>query len=172
MKNIKKIVSVLCAIVFGVNMAFSASAEDVIKDETNSSSFYDNSDEYIEFVNPDSRIASNGDFEFEIKYSVTSDKFKFSDTKTRITVSAYIYDEKTKKISYNNEDIVVLTISSGLTYSKKYEFYADGEDYTFDLVDLDTSKKYVLEVSNAEVSTDVFQYIKGKGNLTNYEAIK
>ncbi len=144
MKNFKKFVSVLCAIVFGVNMAFSASAEDVIKDETNYSSFYDSSDEYIEFANPDSRIASNGDFEFEIKYSVTSDKFKFSKTKTKITVSAYIYDANTGLRSYNTEDIVVLTISSGF-FSKDFEFYADGEDYTFDLVDLDTSKKYTLE---------------------------
>lgn len=47
------------------------SANNVIIDEN----------EYFNFTNSNSRIDSNGDFEFSIRYSVKSDKFKFSSSK-------------------------------------------------------------------------------------------
>lgn len=121
-------------------------------------------DGYIIFSDPDSRISSNGDFSFEIRWSVDSNSFKFNSNKSTLTVSAHIEDFYTGEISYN-EHLCTLYIENGLS-RKAYDFYADGEDYTFDLANLKVDTNSKISISNRDY-LDSTKRVVGSGNLTN-----
>ena len=121
-------------------------------------------DGYIKFSNPDSRIASNGDFSFEIRWSVESDSFKFTSNKSTLTVSAHIEDFYTGAISYK-EHLCTLYIENGLS-RKAYDFYADGEEYTFDLANLKVGTNSKISISSVDY-LDSTKRVVGSGNLAN-----
>lgn len=121
-------------------------------------------DEYFSFADPNSRIDSNGDFSFEIRWSVDSDSFRFTSTKSTLTVSAHIEDYITHDVTYS-EHLCRLYLESGFS-RKSFDFYADGTEYTFSLADLKTDKDYSISISNIN-SLDSRHRVVGSGNLTN-----
>ena len=120
----------------------------------NSVNLMDNQNEYFEFANPDSRISSNGDFTFEIFHSVTSDTFKFSKTKATITVSAVLKDYIDGSISDGSNHKCTLKLYKGGILANSFDFYADGETYTFDVVGLDVTKNYSISVHNTSYTSN------------------
>lgn len=171
-KTTKKFISSIMATImaistisaFTVTSYATASSNDVSVDNV-----IIDENEYLKFANPNSRIDNNGDFEFSIRYSVKSDKFKFSSSKSRITVSAQIEDYIDHTVSDGSEHLCKLTIESGF-YSESFNFYADGDTYTFDLVDLDTDKNYTLTITNVDGLSSQRDYVTGTGHITNFSA--
>lgn len=156
-KLFKRILAVCVSAVMAVSVAaVSVSAEETLPVD---------SEEYFSFVNPDSRIDSNGDFTFEVRWGVDSpDTFKFNSNKSTITVSAHIEDYITHEVSYDSH-LCTLYLDTGFSRTP-FDFYADGSEYTFSLVELSTVKNYSISISNME-ELDSRHRVVGSGNISN-----
>lgn len=156
-KFVKKILAVCVSAAIAMSMAaISAVAEGHYSIGTDT-------EEYFSFANSDSRIDSNGDFTFEIRWSVDSESFRFKSTKSTLTVSAHIEDYITHDKTYS-EHLCRIYLESGFS-RKSFDFYADGTEYTFSLADLKTDKDYSISISNID-SLDSRHRVVGSGNLT------
>ncbi|MGN1303639.1 MAG: hypothetical protein ACI4YB_01260 [Oscillospiraceae bacterium] len=163
-KIIKKVISTTMATIMAISV-MSASAITGYANENSSGITIDNdANEFIMFSDPDSRIGSNGDFTFEIRWSVESNSFKFTSTKSTLTVSAHIENIYTGEISYENH-LCKIYIDNG-TSRESYEFYADGDVYTFSLANLKVDKNSKISISNIDYLESTYRVV-GSGNLTN-----
>ena len=118
----KKLIKKILAVCVSAAMAMSMVAVSAVAEEENYSV---GTDEYFSFVDSNSRIDSNGDFSFEIRWSVDSDSFRFKSTKSTLTVSAHIEDYITHEKTYS-EHLCRIYVESGFS-RKSFDFYADGE---------------------------------------------
>lgn len=126
--------------------------------------------DYFKFVNSNSRMASNGDFTFDVRNELISDKFIPKSSTITLSAHAVIYDTA---ISYPVIDPSVeytIGVFRDSFFKKRVATltaYADGEVYEMTVTGLDTSKTYYLYIipSDKDYFVGTGKSIKGEGSI-------
>lgn len=87
-----------------------------------------------------------------------------------ITVSAVLKDYIDGSISDGSNHKCTLKLYKGGILANSFDFYADGETYTFDVVGLDVTKNYSISVHNTSYTSNQRLRVTGEGHITNYSA--
>ncbi len=132
-------------------------------------------DDFFRFIS-DTKIASNGDFEFSFRNSVTSNKFK--PTNTSITVSTIVhlkaYDGTGPELTDPSRTIKVQLYRSGL-FNKligSYTAAADDRNRIKTFSNLNTNKKYylVLQSNDPTIGTTNLRF-EGTGHVSSIQIV-
>ena len=118
------------------------------------------------------RINSNGTFDFDVGYSVTSTSFKVSATQTTIKVKASIKGPTGNDVtsSYPDHRYQIIFYKKGSILDTKISssyFYADKTEYSWAVVGLNTSDTYYFVINNTDYLPSGTT-VSGSGSLTNY----
>lgn len=136
----------------------------------------DDTIDYFEFVKSDSRMASNGDFTFDVRIELQSDKFIPQSSTITLSANAVIYDTAiSSPVIDPSVEYVIGVYRSGII-SKRVAMltgYADGGTYEITITGLDTSKKYFLVIApiDKEYFTGTGKSLYGSGNVYDVDVI-
>lgn len=169
MKRIKIMVSAV--LVFALLFAVSSSAVESVEDYRDY--------EYFEFVNSDSRMSSNGYFEFQLRIRLESDKFIATSDELRIDTCAHILDwaytdnedpdddtyvDATKKFTVTLYKDGVLSDSKVGSYTGKCDNVYGGLTFSVEK----NATYYIVITSNYDFS-GTGQWIAGYGRVSPIE---
>ena len=185
MKIKKSLVAILTLIMLTCSMmtttAFAQSSLDSYSDSTDGvmingtviprDSLDEINEGILEILPSPERIDGSGRFTFDVHYSVTSTNFKVSQTSIKIKISAIVEDSDGKDVSssYPDHRYRITLYKKSLLGSKiaTTTYYADGTNYTWDVVGLNTSDTYYFTIDNVDYLPDGTN-VSGSGLITNY----
>lgn len=131
------------------------------------------SDGYILFSSGNERIASDGKFDFECTYSVSSEAFKFDKTTAKITAKAQIINRNGDVVtdSYPNATYTIKLYKKGGGLVATGNFSPDSGNQSFN-VTVDTSTSYYFEIATGGQKLPSGTNLTGSGTITNFIKLK
>ncbi len=130
----------------------------------------ESSEDYIKFLDNKERINSDGSFEFDVRFEVTSNKFKIKSgaTSIKISTSAIIENGYGDNVTWNypNHEYEI-TLYGDNWFGKSKTFTANGDNEYVTYSGLDSSKEYYIAIRNLD-KLPAGTSVVGNGTISNY----
>ena len=124
-------------------------------------------DEYIRFYdNSNTRINSNGTFDFLIRSLLKSDTFTADSDEITISIAGKVWDSNNSTFLTTSDTFTVtLRTSAGVKVGKSFTVNCDGKTVSKSF-SVTEGKKYYFEISANGNYSGTAKYVKGDGRVT------